>query len=475
MNKTIEKQVIESLQGLVRIESVESKAAHGMPFGKGINDALEYFLNLAAKLGLQTKNYDGYAGEIILEASGHNGGGGVVLSACIDGSTTSPPPCVAVLVHLDTVPAGDGWTHPPFSGVVKGGKMYGRGVMDDKGAAVVSLYVLKRLQGENAPRSKTIKLIAGCDEESGQLCMKHYKKHAQMPEIGFSPDADFPVINCEKTILQLKLNICADKVFAALVESIECGNRPNVVPDTAEARLCGGSVLKFKGKAAHSMVAFEGDNAAHKLVKALQDRAGKGKSAALDFLAGFLCDTDGKALGINARDEKSGELTMNFASLKYGKTNIEAVLDLRCPLSVDVEKLVDTIQCTMMGHGDTVPDPACHESFPHDPYMPETNAQCTMHNAQLEVLYRQPGIYVDPESELVKTLLGAYEKVTGKKGKCIISGGGTYARHLKRGVAFGPAEKNSENNVHSADEFIEIAQLETMYDIYYEAIKELVK
>ena len=435
MDKAVEKEIIKSLRDLVRIESVESGALKGMPFGRGVDGALHYFLDLAKSFGLKTKNYGGYAGEVTLPAADAE-----------RGKRKGAEDSIAVLVHLDVVPAGDGWAEPPFSGAVKGGRMYGRGTTDDKGAAVVCLYALKRLLEENAPLKKDVKLIAGCDEESGQLCMKHYKKHAVMPETGFSPDADFPVINCEKTILQLKLRICADKAFINLIDNIECGDRPNVVPDRAEARLKDGAVLKFKGKAAHSMIAGEGDNAAHKLVRALREKAGKGKSAALDFMTDYLCDTDGKALGIGAKDKKSGALTLNFASLKFtqgGGALCAVLLDLRCPLSVEVETVIEAINA----------------------HMPK--------GSKAEVLHHQPGLYVSPQSKLIKTLLASYEKATGRKGGCMISGGGTYARQLKNGVAFGPSEKNAVNNIHSADEFIEIKQLGVMYEIYYDAIKKL--
>lgn len=424
------KEITESLQRLIRIESVEGAPEPGMPFGRGVGEALSFYLGLAAGMGLKTKNYDGYAGEAVLPAAGKKGG-------AAEG--------IAVLVHLDVVPAGEGWSAPPFSGEIKDGRIYGRGATDDKGAAVVCLYALKRLLDEKAALSKDVRLIAGCDEESGQLCMKYFKENAVMPETGFSPDADFPVINCEKTILQLKLTIPADRAFKDLVKETDSGGRPNVVPDKASATLTAGEKLSFKGKAAHAMVSHEGDNAVFKLVNALIKKAGKGKSAALDFMAARLCDYSGAGLGVNAADEKSGALTMNFASLKYEGDALRAVLDFRCPLSVDTGTVINAINAHMpIGGG-------------------------------VEVLYRQPGLYVSPDSALIRTLLRSYEKVTGKKGECIISGGGTYARHLKQGVAFGPSENNAENNIHSADEFVEIKQLGVMFDIYYDAIKELAK
>ncbi len=428
MDKKTEKQVIKSLQKLISIDSVESEPASAMPFGRGVHDALGFYLDLAAGMGFETKSYDGYAGEVILPGNGKGGKK--------DG--------VAVLVHLDVVPAGGGWTVPPFSGTVKNGKIFGRGATDDKGAAVVCLYVMKKLLDEGVKLSKDIVLIAGCDEESGQLCMKYYKENAVMPDLGFSPDADFPVINCEKTILQLKLTLAADSGFLGLVDATDSGTRPNIVPEYASATLKNGEKLSFAGRAAHSMVSFEGDNAIHKLVTELRKRAGQGGSAALDFMAERLCDTDGAGLDIKSRDDKSGSLTLNFASLKLLKNKtLEIVIDLRCPLSQSLENITGAIKGKMPQGG------------------------------RIEILYNQPGLYVSPDDPLVKTLLSAYEKITGEKGGCIISGGGTYARQLKTGVAFGPSEPNAENNIHSADEFVEIARLGTMFDIYYEAIKKL--
>ena len=45
----------------------------------------------------------------------------------------------AVLCHLDVVAEGDGWTVPPYEGLVADGRIYGRGTMDDKGPAMAAL------------------------------------------------------------------------------------------------------------------------------------------------------------------------------------------------------------------------------------------------------------------------------------------------------------------------------------------------
>ena len=55
----------------------------------------------------------------------------------------------AVLSHLDVVPAGNNWTVNPFSLTEKDGRYYGRGIADDKGAALVNLYCLRALKENN--------------------------------------------------------------------------------------------------------------------------------------------------------------------------------------------------------------------------------------------------------------------------------------------------------------------------------------
>lgn len=48
--------------------------------------------------------------------------------------------------HIDTVAVGEDWTVPLFDLTIDGDTIYGRGVLDDKGLTMVSLYALKALQ-----------------------------------------------------------------------------------------------------------------------------------------------------------------------------------------------------------------------------------------------------------------------------------------------------------------------------------------
>ena len=147
-------ETVSSIVEAVKFDTTLQPAAAGCPFGKETADCLNYFLTLAKRMGFETHNYENYAGEVIY-------GEGEPF---------------AILAHLDVVPAGEGWSHPPFAaeiddeiskGGVEGMKIWGRGTMDDKGPAIATLYAMKALKDEGFSPRRKIKFILGCNEESG--------------------------------------------------------------------------------------------------------------------------------------------------------------------------------------------------------------------------------------------------------------------------------------------------------------------
>ncbi|MBQ2505506.1 MAG: M20/M25/M40 family metallo-hydrolase, partial [Erysipelotrichaceae bacterium] len=90
------------------------------------------------------------------------------------------------------------WDSDPFTMIEKDGYVFGRGVSDDKGAAVASMYALKYLIDEGYKFKKRVRLILGCNEETGSACIRHYvEKHGHI-DYGFTPDGGFPGIYAEK-------------------------------------------------------------------------------------------------------------------------------------------------------------------------------------------------------------------------------------------------------------------------------------
>ena len=211
-------EMIENLQKLIQIPSVYEESNNPKkPFGENANKALEYMLDLGKKMGFRTKNIVGYCGYIEF------GEGDELLG---------------LIGHLDVVPVNDGWTYPPFSATIVNGKIFGRGAIDDKGPVMASLYAMKAVM-DTKKVHKRVRLIVGLNEENDWKCIEYYKKHEEAPTIGFSPDADFPCIYAEKSIITSNISMeysgQNDKIQ---IIDIDCNNNPdNVVPKICKVKL----------------------------------------------------------------------------------------------------------------------------------------------------------------------------------------------------------------------------------------------
>ena len=127
-------KIIESVQDLVKIRSVAGEAENDRPFGAGPATALQVALDIARDMGFHVKNLDNYVG-FVEYGEGED--------------------YIAVLGHLDTVPEGDNWTFSPFSARLHEGRLYGRGVLDDKGPILAALYSLKAIRDSRVPTQET--------------------------------------------------------------------------------------------------------------------------------------------------------------------------------------------------------------------------------------------------------------------------------------------------------------------------------
>ena len=86
-------EIVKALQESVRIPSVEGTAEAGAPFGANVKRALDHALELGKGFGFETRDMDGYIGLI-----DHG-----------EGEET-----LGIMCHLDVVPEGEGWDHPPY-------------------------------------------------------------------------------------------------------------------------------------------------------------------------------------------------------------------------------------------------------------------------------------------------------------------------------------------------------------------------
>lgn len=452
-------QIIKSVQELISIPSVKSQPQPGRPFGEGVGKALEYALDLASKLGFRVKNLDGYAG----------------YAEFGEGDET-----VAILAHLDVVPPGDGWTYPPYSAEIHDGKIYGRGAIDDKGPAIAALYAMKAVMDSGIPLSKKVRLIFGTDEESGWEDMDYYFKHEPMPDLGLTPDANYPVIHAEKGIVHLSLvkEFSEEDQVVSGIKRIEGGSRPNMVPDLCRCVFdanCGEKPLihmksfqEYSGYQFKTDLSREGEIAVEAVgVSAHASTPDKGKNAAAQMLAYLATlglgnselekfvltlndkigsDTTGRNLGIDFKDDVSGSLTLNLGILEIDRSRGRAVIDIRYPVKYTQAQVIEGIKKALEGTG-----------------------------IEIEVGHSQDPLYVPKDHFLVQTLMEVYEEETGQKLEPLAIGGGTYARALKVGVAFGAVFPGNPELAHQKDEYIDIEDLMLNAKIYAKAIARLAK
>jgi succinyl-diaminopimelate desuccinylase len=427
-------EMLAALQSLVAIPSVEGPAEPGKPFGAECARALERALDLARSLGLRTGAMDGYVGWC------ECGAGDELL---------------CVLTHLDVVPAGDGWVHEPFGGELDGGRIYGRGTVDDKGPAVAALYAMAALADSGTPLRRRVRLLFGLNEETGCACVKHYVDcGGELPRYAFTPDGEFPIINGEKGIYQGTFTRKIAPSARGIV-SLRSGSAANVVPAGADCVLnfaptsplpgCAveGARVAARGRGAHASTPAEGVNAISVLAEALANLELDGDSGALvRFLRRI--DTRGERLGIACADALSGPLTLNAGLLSVENGEASLTLDLRCPVTKPIEPVLDILRGVLAAAGFT------------------------------ERSYKlSPGIYTPPESPLVQALQRVYKRETGQEGALLSIGGGTYAKTMPNCVAFGPIFPGQPMLDHQPEEFISVEDLMQNARLYAAAMEEL--
>ncbi|HKJ86334.1 MAG TPA: Sapep family Mn(2+)-dependent dipeptidase [Spirochaetia bacterium] len=462
--RSYERQIVDNLRELIRIPSVEDAPAADAPFGEHAARALGFVLERGAALGFSIRNVDNYAGHVQYGQTG---------------------PLIGVLVHLDVVPAGDGWKHEPFGAEFEDGCVYGRGASDNKGPAIAALYCLKAFADRVPEPRVRIRVIFGTNEESGMECMKHYFAVEELPEVGFSPDAAYPLYNREKGIFDAHLR--ARRSGTQLVTAVSGGEALNMVANSATAGVVAafadaarGVVERYRtagaveprvrieengdelgltaaGVSAHGGSPAGGVSAIAHLVHVLAEVARVAESAAandprapvepqllaLGDLIGF--ETRGESLGIACRDEESGDLSVNWGKLIVDQTHIEAALNIRYPVTADYPRIVSVLKSRLADLG-----------------------------FELEVRNHLAPLFIPEDSPLIVKLLRAYARVTGSEAKPQSMAGGTYARMLKnRGVAFGAGFADEDTRAHKPDEFIRIESLMRHAEISTEALFEL--
>ena len=427
----------KDLASLVSIDSKNAEAAPGAPMGKGPRKALDTMIAIAERLGFKTtldsEGYYGYA----------DAGEGKEL--------------FGILGHLDVVPADDveNWDTNPFEMVEKDGKFWGRGVTDDKGPLLASLYALKILLDSGAKLKQRVRVIFCTDEECLWHCVKRYVKNEEHPSFGITPDADFPLLYAEKGLVEYDL-IAKDKdvvdfkapgAYNAVSGEASIPMDANVESAMKEfgyEYIVKDGRLVAKGKAAHAMQPEEGVNAMVHLMEAMH-KAGDNTSM-VKFIAEAGNDPFGHGIfGKDVKDEVSGPLKFNVGLAEYKKGEQKIGIDIRFPVTYPKEKVDETLT--------------------------EVAAKYNVEVKQFDYL---PSIYLATDTPFIKTLMKAYQEVTGDtKSQPISTGGATFARSMENIVAYGALMPGRPQTEHRENEMVVIDDLKTAQEVYFRAFDML--
>lgn len=447
-------EMVEVLKSFLKIESVKSESLPNMPYGKGIFDALMFVQSTAESMDLDCVNLFGHLAYV------DYGDGEEMLG---------------IMTHIDVVPEGDGWTMPAFEGVEKDGRVYGRGAIDDKGPCIAALYAIKALSDNCVQLNKKVRLIFGADEESGWADMDFYKKHEPLPDIAFSPDGEYPVINAEKGLMHMVLKMQDPEPGGPLgVAFMDAGTRINVVPNKAQCRIhapfatiqkslksyrCpigasfrasddgGGFVtITVTGKSAHGSRPEQGVNAAAAMVQylgTLPFSPGKTTDAVYALASKIGTCYHGEPAELDLEDDISGRLTFNLGTLSLNDGVLKAGVDIRYPISSSKQIVEEKLQ----KHFGALFEIVCQHSLDSH--------------------------FVSEDSPLITALKQAYTEVTGEEAYCISIGGATYARAFENAVTFGALFPGQPNVEHGPDEYIEVESLIKNAEIIANAIIKL--
>ena len=443
-------EIFETLKKAMRFHSKlninTSDTLRGMPFGRENRECLDYVLGKCKELGFRTKNASGYYG---YAEYGHG------------------DDLVGVFCHLDVVPAGDraNWHYEPYRLTIHGNYMYGRGISDAKGPAIISIYAIKSLIDEGVIFNKRVRLFFGMNEETGFRGIKLYNESEEAPIFAISPEGVFPVAFGEKGNLSIKARVNVPNDFGFI--SLQGGNVTSIVCDNVILKIkmrdlletsCkyykqrhrffdysikdGVCKIEVSGKACHASTPDKGENAISRLFKALEDMG-----FTEDFITDYndlFSDYYGKGLNCNFKDEY-GNFTVNIGSINSFGNRLELDIETRYPVTIKEELVVENLT----------------KSF----------AKTTYH---LNIFAKKEALLLNIDNTLVKICQEAYEKVTKDyQAKPQVLALRTYAKFIDNCVAVGGAFPKANQKIHQPDEECKISEFFQEGEIIKEIVKQL--
>ncbi|MFP2901766.1 Sapep family Mn(2+)-dependent dipeptidase [Corallococcus sp. 4LFB] len=408
-------------------------------------------------------------------------------------------PLLGLVFHGDVVPApAHEWKRAPFKPVVEKGRLYGRGVEDDKGPIASGLVALAMAKDLGLEPQGRVLVIIGNGEESDWSGMQKYAATQPKPTHVISVDSGYPVMAAQSGFVAWTLEAPVGTALAtpgegtvARAVDVSAGEFLTQVPGTATLKLApvkgqtpeavlaavkaaiaaeaparkdlkaeakregGAVVLTTHGVAVHSSTADEGHNALWDLsaVAARLSLEDNGIAALLRVVAKrFDGDHHGEKLGLKYEDALMGPLLVAPTVLRVKDAIVSLGVNMRRPRGQDAAAFNAALDAAAKRVGEDSGGQVKEGSgrYLGDPHVADTSGP------------------------LVKTLMGIYQRQ--RKAPDAVPGsirGGTYARLFPRAVDFGPAFPNEPYTGHAPDESIALETLDLSTRMLAEAVHTL--
>ena len=402
------------LSRIISIPSVGGYPEEGAPYGVEPRRVLQVFLDEARENGFRT----GIEGERVGWIEFGEG-----------------EKLIGIICHLDVVPVGNGWDSDPFTLTIRADEfgqesLYARGIVDDKGPACASFFAMLELKEENRiPLNYRVRLILGTDEERGCSCIQYYAKHAEIPNFSITPDSIFPVIYCEKGIVQLKLSGENPHNLKA-----SGGSAVNIVPASASCDV-NGKTITAEGKAAHASKPHLGVNAIELLAQKMEKQ---GVNLSDYPIMKFVRDFDAEGFNGCKASGDYGDLTYNIGLLNTTEDDCELWVDLRIPYDIEQDFFIEKLTKKASEYGLETKVTINMPPLLKDKNSPEVNMLTDIWKRHIDKFAGFKEEYRDIHTA-PKTV-----------------GVGTYARHIPNTIAFGIQAPWQTDQCHQANEHVSV-------------------
>lgn len=352
---------------------------------------------------------------------------------------------IGVVDHLDVVPAGDKWESDPWILTKRHNRFYGRGILNNKGPALATLWGMKLLKDLGYHPQRTIRLIFGSDEESGSADIPMYLKSEKAPVFGWTADCKYPVVYGERGIVNYSIFTPIQAESLKHISQFKGNMAKDHVPDELQVSI-NQMMFDISGKRAPSNAPELGKNSITYLAKKIVDE----RLVTGDLFTYFKWIQDslhnkhlGEGLGIAFSDEDSGNLIITPTEIQKEKDGIKLELAIRYSVSFTENQITDALKKHLLTR------------------------------STIKVVRSIPSVMHDKDSKYIKILSKVYHDLTGLDATPVTTTGATYARVMPNIVAFGPSFPGQKGIAHKENKWMNEEDLLMNMKIYLISLMKL--